>query len=586
MPPDPIAVFVLRILSPALVLLTVASLLFYRTRIALSSSSPPPITSVVVATRLPRRSLILALLSLTAFTYLADGLVFVVYAVINKTWPYGTGIEVNSIIGLLAFAGLAVLGAWKEVSVGNNVWFLSRLKVATFTSLALDLAIVVISALALKQESDQPHVPERHPISWISAEAAAHFVIPVVRVIVLLPLFCGLLYPRVVYAPVEPEPEISIAAPTPVTASTLLIPGHGQASTGLSPLSSLHSEAPKYGTFRSNRSSGHSGHSAPTTRAPTPVPVGNSGEVRPEVAVDPSWRELGRRLGRITPYLWPSKSKKLQMIAIFCIFIIVIGRAVNAAVPYMLANVVGALEDGTYDALWYYLFAYVILRFLQGSGGLPALRDALWAPVMQYSDLEMSQLSFDHLLNLSFAFHTRRKTGEILRILDRGSAINRILELLLFNIIPIFVDIIVALVLFSIKFEWTLTVIIFFVMASYVVVSITLTQWRTKIRRQMNERDVVTRGIHTDVLINYETVKYFGGEEHEGNRYRSAFQDYQALEYKVICQSNPVVWAATHMFSSVLEFAQSYSKLDHNDWLTAWVHDCGIPCHHRAVGTS
>jgi len=97
---------------------------------------------------------------------------------------------------------------------------------------------------------------------------------------------------------------------------------------------------------------------------------------------------------------------------------------------------------------WPLLFGYVVLRFLQSGGGLGALRDVsfsfsfallhrtdafyepqcLWAPVMQYSDREMSQLSFDHLLNLSFAFHMRRKTGELLRILDRGAAINHTLE--------------------------------------------------------------------------------------------------------------------------------------------------------------
>lgn len=61
-----------------------------------------------------------------------------------------------------------------------------------------------------------------------------------------------------------------------------------------------------------------------------------------------------------------------------------------------------------------------------------------------------------------------------------------------------------------------------------------MTSWRTVARRQMNERDIVTRGIHTDCLLNYETVKYFGGEEHEGNRYRDAIKEYQVMEYKVM----------------------------------------------------
>lgn len=67
-----------------------------------------------------------------------------------------------------------------------------------------------------------------------------------------------------------------------------------------------------------------------------------------------------------------------------------------------------------------------------------------------------------------------------------------------------------------------------------VVATVVLTRWRTKLRRQMNDRDIITRGIHTDCLLNYETVKYFNGEHHEGERYRAALAEYQALEYRVI----------------------------------------------------
>jgi len=96
----------------------------------------------------------------------------------------------------------------------------------------------------------------------------------------------------------------------------------------------------------------------------------------------------------------------------------------------------------------------------------------------------MSQLAFDHLLNLSLSFHVRRKTGEVLRILDRGAAINRTLEvrasttaidfcslvnlqLILFNIVPTFVDILIALVLFAFIFDWTLTVVIAIAASAY-----------------------------------------------------------------------------------------------------------------------
>ena len=67
----------------------------------------------------------------------------------------------------------------------------------------------------------------------------------------------------------------------------------------------------------------------------------------------------------------------------------------------------------------------------------------------------------------------------------------------------------------------------------------------------MNDRDIITRGIHTDCLLNYETVKYFNGEYHEGERYRAALAEYQALEYRVIGRLHFEVSVISLTFPSV-----------------------------------
>jgi ATP-binding cassette subfamily B (MDR/TAP) protein 6 len=296
----------------------------------------------------------------------------------------------------------------------------------------------------------------------------------------------------------------------------------------------------KYGTFHSTASAGTT-VSVPVTRPQTPDRGAAKVQLarkEKEVDIDPSWKEILRRLRRITPYLWPKKSRPLQLVALICVFLLILGRFVNVAVPFFLAKLVSVFEEGVTSSPWPYLFGYVCLQFLKSSGGLPALRDALWAPVMQYSDREMSLLSFHHLLSLSFAWHTRRKTGEVLRILDRGAAINNTLRLVLFDVIPTFVDLAVALVVFAFRLDLTLAAVIFFVVLAYVVVSVVLTRWRTRLRRSMNDRDAITRGIHTDCLLNYETVKYFNGEEHEGERYRESIRKYQSLEYRVMTAMN------------------------------------------------
>ncbi|TFK25500.1 mitochondrial half-size ABC transporter [Coprinopsis marcescibilis] len=514
-------VFILRIASPAVVFIAALSIL--ASKPIHDHLQPSPITSVVVATTIPRRAAILSFLSLAALTYLGDGLVFVVFSVISKQWPRQSGIPINTVVGLAAFSGLAAVGAWKDVA-GVPVWFFKRIKTAVATSLLLDIALAALIGVELR---DTAHIPE----SRLGLQALLHFAFLAFRVVLLFPLLASLLSPRITYSPVPTTEEQA----GPTNASSFLLPPDG--SHQHSGLSTYNAENGKYGTFRTTRPSDSS---APPTRATTPAQstAPDRFEPKQEISLEPTWSELFARIRRLTPYLWPSNNRHLQFVAFLCILILVLGRVINVALPLTLGKLVHALEEGSGSSPWPYLFGYVGLRYLQGSGGLSAIRDALWAPVMQYSDRAMSQLAFDHILNLSFAWHTRRKTGEILRVLDRGAAINHTFELILFNIIPTFVDIFIALVAFVILFEWPLALVIFFVMFSYVAASVILTQYRTRLRRQMNDRDVITRGIHTDILLNYETVKYFGGEDHEGERYRNAMREYQQLELKVILSLN------------------------------------------------
>ncbi|KAJ9125398.1 hypothetical protein QFC22_000358 [Naganishia vaughanmartiniae] len=252
------------------------------------------------------------------------------------------------------------------------------------------------------------------------------------------------------------------------------------------------------------------------------------------------------RFMKIVPYLWPKHAPSLQLLALACLFLLVLGRGVNVLVPQLLGRVVKAL--GTYDSSvdvenrvkpWGFLTGYIVLRLCQGgSGMLAVMQNMLWAPVMQYSDREMSNMCFNHLLDLSLSFHTKRKTGEVLRILDRGSAINSFFQTLLFSVLPVLFDISIAIAVFYFVYGWLLALIIGTVMFSYIFVSITLTTWRTKLRREMNDRDIITRGIHTDVLMNWETVKYFTSEARESARYRSAVQAYQVKELQVVGSLN------------------------------------------------
>jgi len=139
-------IFLARVLSPSFVLLVGLSLFFARPT---PPSSPSEITHVVVANSVPRRAVILSLLSLAALSYFLDGLAFVVFAILDHDWPNHTGIPINTITGLIAFSGLAALGTWKDIH-GVHVWLFRRLKLAIALSLAADISLTLFLALNLR----------------------------------------------------------------------------------------------------------------------------------------------------------------------------------------------------------------------------------------------------------------------------------------------------------------------------------------------------------------------------------------------------------------------------------------------------
>ena len=143
--PLQLALFAVRVIAPALVLLSALSAIPAKA----PSSPPSPITSVVVKSQVPRRGLVLSFLTLASFSYFSDGLTFVVYAVLNKYWPALTAIEISAILGIIAYGGLAALGAYKDIN-GVNVWSFTSVKYAIFLAFLFDTALVVLLATTFK----------------------------------------------------------------------------------------------------------------------------------------------------------------------------------------------------------------------------------------------------------------------------------------------------------------------------------------------------------------------------------------------------------------------------------------------------
>jgi ATP-binding cassette subfamily B (MDR/TAP) protein 6 len=250
------------------------------------------------------------------------------------------------------------------------------------------------------------------------------------------------------------------------------------------------------------------------------------------------WRELFARVRKLSPHLWPSTSRRLQLHVLICIVLLLAGRVLQPLLPLSLGKVVKVLsanqgQQGNGASIWPPFILYFFVRiFMSGAGLIYFIRESLWIPVSQYTDREMMMLCFNHLLNLSLAYHTKRNTGEVLKVIDRGSAVNNLFQVVLFTAVPTILDIVIGFSIFFYLYGGLLALVSIAVMAVYVWVSVVGTRRRVVTRRLLGERDVKQRGIISDVLTNWESVKYFTSEQRESNRYREAVVSYQEMEAK------------------------------------------------------
>jgi len=225
-------------------------------------------------------------------------------------------------------------------------------------------------------------------------------------------------------------------------------------------------------------------------------------------------------------------------------------RVTNVFVPIFSKKIVDELAEKKFA--WGLILAFVGLKMIQGGatgsqGILNITRSFLWIKVSQYTKREIQVGLFRHLHGLSLRWHLSRKTGEILRVMDRGTdSINGLLNYLIFSILPTLIDILIAIIYFSTEFSAWFGLIVFIIMAVYLTMTILVTEWRTKFRREMNTNDNQQRTKAVDSLLNFETVKYYNAENYEIDRYNQAILKYQETEWTVLATLN------------LLNFSQSF----------------------------
>ncbi|XP_041979528.1 ATP-binding cassette sub-family B member 6 [Aricia agestis] len=253
-----------------------------------------------------------------------------------------------------------------------------------------------------------------------------------------------------------------------------------------------------------------------------------------------TFRNVFSKLRTLLPFLWPKKSLCLQVYVFICILLLAAGRAINLYVQIYTKLIVNSITIAPLSFRWDLVVLYVLFKFLQGGGTggmglLNNLRSFLWIKVQQYTTRELQLELFKHLHDLPLKWHLSRKTGEVLRVMDRGTdSIDNLLSYILFSITPTIIDIIVAVVYFVTAFNAWFGLIVFTTMLLYIVATIAVTEWRTKFQRRMNLADNEQKARSVDSLLNYETVKYYGAEGYEVDSYGDAIVRYQKEEFKTL----------------------------------------------------
>ncbi|XP_077368465.1 ATP-binding cassette sub-family B member 6 [Festucalex cinctus] len=252
-----------------------------------------------------------------------------------------------------------------------------------------------------------------------------------------------------------------------------------------------------------------------------------------------TWKGFTKKVKLLLPYMWPRGSIWLQLLVLFCLGLLGVERAINVFVPIFYKNIVNELTDGSsWNTLTTTVCVYVLLKFMQGggagaSGFVSNLRSFLWIRVQQFTNRVVQVRLFAHLHALSLRWHVGRKTGDVLRSIDRGtSSINSLLSYIVFSIVPTIADIVISIIYFITYFNAWFGLIVFVCMTLYLTLTIIITEWRTKYRRDMNQQDNIAKTKAVDSLLNFETVKYYNAENYEVSRFEDAILKYQSSEWK------------------------------------------------------
>ena len=233
-------------------------------------------------------------------------------------------------------------------------------------------------------------------------------------------------------------------------------------------------------------------------------------------------------LRRFLPYLWPKDRPDLRLRIVGAVVLILLSTATQMTMPYLLQWAVDTMDISGPKVVR--LAALFVLAYAAGrfTGVVfDNLRNIVFERVGQDATRALAENVFARLHDLSLRFHLARRTGEVTKVIERGTkSIDTMLYFMLFNIAPTVLQLVVVAVIFKLNFGWALVGATAIAVVAYIWATWAITEWRTHLRERMNRLDGQALGRAVDSLLNYETVKYFNAEPREQARYSQATSAY------------------------------------------------------------
>ena len=237
-------------------------------------------------------------------------------------------------------------------------------------------------------------------------------------------------------------------------------------------------------------------------------------------------------LRKVLPYLWQYRWRVGLALAF-----LLLAKVANVGVPVLLKHLVDALalKPGDVRAVLVVpagiLLAYAGLRLCTSL--FTELRELVFAKVSFGASKQIALEVFGHLHALSLRFHLERQTGGMSRDIERGTrALQSLVSYSLYTIVPTLVEVTLVLAFLGIRFDMGYVWITLAALSVYITFTVTVTEWRSRFRREMNEADSKAHSRAIDALLNYETVKYFNNEAFEARRYDEGLEAFRQAQVK------------------------------------------------------